>query len=160
MLAGCYLSNLKQEEPAARDCDTRLAFYEDADGDGYGNELSVVLACSAAEGWVEAAGDCDDTDATRASDCTVDTGTDTGAETGTDTAPDSGTDTGTETGTDTSPDTGTDDTSTVDTSTADTSTDDTSTIDTSTAANALAPHARQVPDRTARRGDLPTTRPC
>lgn len=115
MLAGCYLSNLKQEEPAARDCDTRLAFYEDSDGDGYGNELSVVLACSAADGWVEAGGDCDDTDATRASDCTVDTGTDTGAETGT---------------------------------------------DTSTAANALAPHAGQVPDPAARRGDLPTTRPC
>jgi hypothetical protein len=35
-------------------------FYEDADGDGYGDPGSVIDACSAPEGYVTSASDCDD----------------------------------------------------------------------------------------------------
>ncbi len=39
------------------------AFWEDADGDGYGSE-NAVAACHVGEGWSDAATDCDDADAT------------------------------------------------------------------------------------------------
>lgn len=51
------------------DCDGRVdeedaidatTFYEDADGDGYGNDEVTALACTAPEGMVEAGTDCDD----------------------------------------------------------------------------------------------------
>jgi hypothetical protein len=56
---------------ADNDCDgtidegVSLAFYTDADGDGYGDPAAPVLTCSTVpEGTVENADDCDDTDAT------------------------------------------------------------------------------------------------
>ena len=73
-LSACSLSGLKPEDPEPRDCETRTAYYRDADGDGFGDELVVAFGCSAEDGWVEAAGDCDDTDPARASDCSTDTG--------------------------------------------------------------------------------------
>ena len=39
-------------------------FFEDADGDGYGNAAETALACAADEGWTSDDTDCDDTDAT------------------------------------------------------------------------------------------------
>ena len=39
------------------------AFYTDADGDGYGDDATEVLDCTAPEGMVELGGDCDDTNA-------------------------------------------------------------------------------------------------
>lgn len=137
LLAGCYLSALKQEDPVPRDCETRTAYYQDADGDGYGNDLSVVMGCSAEDGWVEAAGDCDDTDPARASDCTQDTGSDTGADTsGADTA---GADTS---GADTAgADTGGADTAGADTAGADTAGADTAAADTATDTGAPPPAA-------------------
>lgn len=112
-LSACSLSGLKPEDAAPRDCETRTAYYHDADGDGFGDELQVAFACAAEAGWVEAAGDCDDADPARASDCSTDTGDtgdtdETGRETGGDTAGDSGDtagDTGGDTG-DTGGDTG------------------------------------------------------
>jgi hypothetical protein len=51
-----------------------LAFYTDADADGWGD--AVVLACALSEGLVERDGDCDDADPTvnpgAAEDCTTD----------------------------------------------------------------------------------------
>jgi len=50
------------------DCDgetddgVKTTFYEDSDGDGYGNPSSTTEACSAPEGYVEDSTDCDDTD--------------------------------------------------------------------------------------------------
>ncbi len=41
-----------------------LPFYGDADGDGWGDEATVVTACAAGEGVTIQPGDCDDTDAT------------------------------------------------------------------------------------------------
>ncbi len=38
-------------------------WFRDADGDGYGTANDTVRACSAPEGYLNAAGDCDDTDA-------------------------------------------------------------------------------------------------
>ncbi len=43
--------------------DVQLTFYEDVDGDGYGNAAVTQLACSAPMGYVATAGDCDDNDA-------------------------------------------------------------------------------------------------
>lgn len=37
-----------------------VPLYEDADGDGYGNDLIVRQGCLPADGWAERAGDCDD----------------------------------------------------------------------------------------------------
>lgn len=48
------------------DCDgqvdegVQLAFFEDVDGDGYGNDQSFIMACSAPTGFVSNAGDCND----------------------------------------------------------------------------------------------------
>jgi len=39
-----------------------IAFYADADGDGFGNARATVLACSEPEGYTTSATDCDDTD--------------------------------------------------------------------------------------------------
>lgn len=44
---------------------TTATYYQDSDGDGYGNPLiSPVVACTAPTGWVAQGGDCDDRDAT------------------------------------------------------------------------------------------------
>ncbi|MEZ4237209.1 MAG: MopE-related protein [Myxococcota bacterium] len=42
-----------------------LLFFEDLDGDGYGNDDVPLLACDAPEGWARFGEDCDDTDAAR-----------------------------------------------------------------------------------------------
>jgi hypothetical protein len=39
--------------------------YEDADGDGYGNDANEYVGCEPPAGWVEDAGDCDDADSAR-----------------------------------------------------------------------------------------------
>lgn len=39
-----------------------LVVYEDADGDGFGNEASPLNACFAPEGYTDVIGDCDDSD--------------------------------------------------------------------------------------------------
>lgn len=52
------------------DCDGRVdndpvdgdPWYPDADGDGYGGEAGVVLACEPVDGFLEVGGDCDDDD--------------------------------------------------------------------------------------------------
>lgn len=54
--------SLDLDLPAERDCDTRLPFYQDADGDGFGADSPVYLGCEAPSGWVEQGGDCDDDD--------------------------------------------------------------------------------------------------
>ncbi len=52
------------------DCDGEVdegllvTFYADADGDGYGSVLETREACTAGDGWVSDASDCDDTDPT------------------------------------------------------------------------------------------------
>ena len=45
------------------DEDVQPTFYGDADGDGYGDPGTTVLACTAPAGYVDNDGDCDDTDA-------------------------------------------------------------------------------------------------
>lgn len=42
---------------------------KDSDGDGYGDDEEIVLACDAPDGYVADGGDCDDTDANVAEDC-------------------------------------------------------------------------------------------
>ncbi len=49
---------------AAVDEEGETTFYADADGDGFGNPDDTVTTCEAPEGYVAAAGDCDDTDPT------------------------------------------------------------------------------------------------
>ncbi len=39
-----------------------LEWHEDADGDGWGSDASTGLACEQPEGWLDSAGDCDDSD--------------------------------------------------------------------------------------------------
>jgi hypothetical protein len=141
VVAACdAFEDIPDFEPLPRNCDTRVAYWLDGDGDGVGGDAEVYLGCEALDGYVEAAGDCDDADPALTTGCDTgapdtgapDTGTDTGADTGIDTGPaDTGTDTGapdtgTDTGTDTgaSPDTGTDTSDTSDTS-SDTSGGDT-----------------------------------
>ncbi len=36
-----------------RNCDTRQAFYPDADGDGIGDDGAIYVGCTAPEGYVE-----------------------------------------------------------------------------------------------------------
>ena len=48
---------------ADEDASDALSFYVDADGDGYGDDGSVVSACELTDGLAEEAGDCDDTEA-------------------------------------------------------------------------------------------------
>jgi hypothetical protein len=80
-LGGCWLSALEKAPVDDRDCATRSAYYRDADGDGAGDDLDVVLGCSAPDGYVETAGDCDDQDPNRSAGCD-DSGTDTASDTG------------------------------------------------------------------------------
>lgn len=46
-------------------CSMPTVWYEDADGDGYGNPFSPELACEAPPGHVDDVSDCDDTDEER-----------------------------------------------------------------------------------------------
>ena len=39
-------------DPVARNCTTRIPFYPDEDGDGFGEPTSVFFGCEAPEGWV------------------------------------------------------------------------------------------------------------
>ncbi|GEM_PF-6451720 len=74
LLLGC-----EPEVVDTRDCDTRSVFYVDADGDGFGDPLQVVLACEARDGLAANPDDCDDTDGAVTTGC--DTDTDTGGST-------------------------------------------------------------------------------
>ena len=89
LLAGCWISALEQDPVAARDCEARTAYFRDVDLDGLGDNLDVILGCSAPDGYVESGGDCDDQDPTRGLDC-GDSGPDSGPDTGADTGADSG----------------------------------------------------------------------
>lgn len=40
----------------------RVNWYDDADGDGFGNPLSIIIDCDQPEGYVSNNTDCDDTD--------------------------------------------------------------------------------------------------
>ncbi|MCK6516081.1 hypothetical protein L6R46_13615 [Myxococcota bacterium] len=56
---------------AYTDCDNQdptvgaLSFYQDGDGDGFGDDAENKNACEAEPGWVATGGDCDDGDASR-----------------------------------------------------------------------------------------------
>ena len=56
---------------AYTDCDNQdptvgaLSFYQDVDGDGFGDDAENKNACEAEPGWVAQGGDCDDGDASR-----------------------------------------------------------------------------------------------
>lgn len=45
------------------DEDVLITYYEDADGDGFGNPESTILACTPPSGYIQIANDCDDNDA-------------------------------------------------------------------------------------------------
>lgn len=40
------------EETVPRNCETRVAFYPDANGDGLGEPTDVYVGCDAPAGWV------------------------------------------------------------------------------------------------------------
>ncbi|MCO4745085.1 MAG: hypothetical protein KC912_09870 [Proteobacteria bacterium] len=48
VLAACNI-----ELPDERNCDDRLAYYPDEDGDGIGEPTDVYIGCEAPEGWVD-----------------------------------------------------------------------------------------------------------
>jgi hypothetical protein len=58
-----YRTLFPEEEPPPN-CELRLPFYPDADGDGVGASSPVFIGCQAPEGWVDQSGDCDDEDPT------------------------------------------------------------------------------------------------
>jgi hypothetical protein len=60
--SGCGFVTAQLGEPVERDCDTRLPYYPDDDGDGVGAMSPVYLGCEAPSGYVETTGDCDDSD--------------------------------------------------------------------------------------------------
>lgn len=71
-LAGC--SDLFREEVLGeplvdRNCDPRIPFWQDADGDGLGGDTDLYLGCEAPEGYATDSGDCDDADATVTAGC-------------------------------------------------------------------------------------------
>jgi hypothetical protein len=59
-VVGCF----GKDDTGGEECDTPSTFYLDGDGDGYGLEDDSTEACAAPSGYAEAAGDCDDADAT------------------------------------------------------------------------------------------------
>lgn len=89
-LCFCACTGLKPAElPDERDCDERSVLYQDTDGDGFGADDHIKLACETTSGWSETGGDCDDTDPDVTVEChdfdtgePVDTGDsgDTGSE--------------------------------------------------------------------------------
>jgi hypothetical protein len=58
-----------REVPDQRDCDERTVYYRDSDGDTFGTDDHMMLACIGASGWSKKGGDCDDTDATVTTEC-------------------------------------------------------------------------------------------
>jgi hypothetical protein len=63
------------EEPDERDCAERTVYYQDSDGDEFGSDDHILLACKGRAGWSKVGGDCDDTDPAVTTECH---GTDTG----------------------------------------------------------------------------------
>jgi hypothetical protein len=51
-------------EKDPEDCQDKISFYQDADGDGYGNAAMSVLRCVQPDGYVPDASDCNDQDST------------------------------------------------------------------------------------------------
>lgn len=74
LLAGCDAIALLKDDSPPRNCETRQAFWPDADGDGVGEPTDVLVGCEAPDGWVAAPADGTDTDPPA-----VDTASDTGA---------------------------------------------------------------------------------
>ena len=67
VLSGCGIQ--MPEPPAERDCQNRDVYYQDTDGDGFGADDHLRLACSEESGWSATGGDCDDTDADVTTEC-------------------------------------------------------------------------------------------
>lgn len=89
LLSACKLTELLEDTTVPVPCDARAAFYADADGDGLGDAAEAAVACEAPEGYVAAAGDCDDADPAVGACDTGGTPTDSGTtptDTGADTA--------------------------------------------------------------------------
>ncbi|MEO0604394.1 MAG: hypothetical protein AAF211_23365 [Myxococcota bacterium] len=63
LLIGCGDGAFGLGPPEPRDCETRQAFYPDADGDGLGEPTTVVFGCEAPEGFVTELGPTGDTGA-------------------------------------------------------------------------------------------------
>ena len=65
LCTGCSAIELlwPEEEPPPN-CELRTAYYPDQDGDGVGSDSSVFIGCEAPSGYVEQAGDSDDSDPT------------------------------------------------------------------------------------------------
>lgn len=70
LASGCLSVDLGLTE---RNCDTRLPYYPDQDGDGVGATSPVFFGCEAPSGYVETTGDCDDDDPALVA-CDEDTG--------------------------------------------------------------------------------------
>ena len=63
LASGCtYYRMLFPEDEPPPNCDTRLPYYPDQDGDGIGAASPVYVGCEAPGGYVELTGDCDDED--------------------------------------------------------------------------------------------------
>ncbi|MFT5681564.1 MAG: hypothetical protein ACI8RZ_002470 [Myxococcota bacterium] len=61
---GCELIDDSEFENTEETCDdvSKVTFYADADGDGYGSDLAQKEACEAPAGYIADGGDCDDED--------------------------------------------------------------------------------------------------
>ncbi len=55
--------NLVNDDDSSVSTASQSSWYTDRDGDGYGDESSVVVACVGPSGWNNTGGDCDDADA-------------------------------------------------------------------------------------------------
>ena len=75
LLLAC--TNPFEDESIPVPCEARAVFYPDVDGDGAGDILAPYVGCSAPEGYIDQAGDCDDADASVQSGC--DTGDSAGS---------------------------------------------------------------------------------
>ncbi len=60
---GCGLETCSNYQWDTSVCYYPSAYYQDADGDGYGNQDQVAYLCGPESGWVTNSGDCDDTKA-------------------------------------------------------------------------------------------------
>ena len=66
LLLSCFETVAPATEPTCADSHLR---YQDADSDGAGDASHVYAGCEEPEGYVSVAGDCDDADPERSTDC-------------------------------------------------------------------------------------------